>query len=62
MRVQPGEPNSGLGPETYAYTAKRYTFPYTRVGMARGWQRGRPGLREQGCGDGDGDEYEYEQE
>ena len=44
-----------LGPETYAYTAKRYTFPYTRCWslIARGNQ-----AREQG--NGDRDEYEYE--
>ncbi|MGI6299566.1 MAG: hypothetical protein ACOX52_00685 [Verrucomicrobiota bacterium] len=24
---------STLGPETYTYTAKRYTYPYTRMGM-----------------------------
>ena len=30
-----------LGSETYTYTAKRYTFPYTRMGME--FDRGRLG-------------------
>jgi hypothetical protein len=50
FRVQPGEPDPGLGPETYAYPAKRYTFSYTRMGMA-----GSPWISRTG----DGDVYVY---